>query len=49
MGRETKRKTYHLGDTAIGEDVPGMDQTVEHLSGLFNQVTLVRVVLQLLI
>ena len=39
----------HLRDAAVGEDVAGVDEAVEHLSRLLDQVALVRVVLQLLV
>lgn len=39
----------HLCDASVGEDVAGVDQSIKHLSCLFNQVTLVGVVFQLFI
>jgi hypothetical protein len=32
----------HLSDASVGEDVPGMDEAVEHLSCLLHEVTLMR-------
>lgn len=40
---------HHLCDASVGEDVAGVDQSIKHLSCLFNQVTLVGVVFQLFI
>lgn len=37
----------HLGNASIGQDVPGMDQTIEHLGCLFDEVGLVGIVVQL--
>ncbi len=39
----------HLGDPAVGEDVAGVDEAVEHLGRLLDEVALVRVVLELLV
>lgn len=40
---------YHLGNTTVCEDIAGMNKSIEHFSCLFNQVTLVRIILQLFI
>lgn len=37
----------HLSNATIGQDVAGMNQTVQHLSCLLNQVRLVWIVIQL--
>lgn len=39
----------HLRDAAIGQNVPGMDQTIQHLGRLLDQVRLVRIVVQLVL
>ena len=39
----------HLRDAAVGENVAGVDQAVEHLRSLLYQVRLVRVFVQLVI
>lgn len=39
----------HLGDTTIGQDVPGVDQTVKHLGRLLNKIGLVGIVVQLVL
>ena len=49
IGNVVKQKSDHLSNASVGEDVAGVDQTVQHLSCLLNQVTLVWVVLQLLV
>lgn len=40
---------YHLGNASVCEDIAGMNEPIQHLSCLFNQVTLVRIILELLI
>lgn len=42
-------RPHHLGDATVGEDIAGVDQSIEHFGCLLNQVTLVGVVFQLLI
>lgn len=42
-------RPHHLGDATVGKDIAGVDQSIKHLSCLFNQVTLVGVVFQLFI
>lgn len=40
---------HHLGDAAIRQDVPGVDQTIQHFGGLFDEIRLIRVLFQLVI
>ncbi len=40
---------YHLRDAPVRHDVSGVDQPVQHLRRLFDEITLVRVVVQLVI
>lgn len=40
---------HHLGNATVCEDVAGMNEPIEHLSCLFNQVALVRIILKLLV
>lgn len=49
MGFADAAGSYHLCNASVGKDVACMDESVQHLSRLLYQVTLVGIVLQLLI